>query len=163
MLEAIHPESDDPESASPNPFRDDLEDPETMRPKFRKLAGEPTQGEIDEHNLNHANFRSWCPHCVKGRANSFPHTQHINRTADTPIVSIDYAFMNDDKDKGEDKDKGMPIIVLTYRETKIKRARVVPRTGVEPYAVYRIKKRTWSNWDTIISYSRAIKRTASRL
>ena len=69
-----------------------------------------------------------------------PHRQTKGKDADIPIVNIDYAFMNDDKDKRDDSDKGMPIIVLKDKETKIKRARVVPKKGVEAYAVYRIKK-----------------------
>ena len=77
--------------------------------------------------MNHAKFRSWCPHCIKGRAKSFPHQKIKNKDADIPIVSIDYAFMNDDKDKRDDGDKGMPIIVLKDKETKISRARVVPK------------------------------------
>ena len=108
--------------------------------KFRKLADEPTQEEIDEHNLNHANFREWCPHCIKGKAKSFPHRKSISKAVDIPIISIDYAFMNDDKDKNEDQEKGMPIVLLIDKETKIRRARVVPKKGVEPYAVGRIRK-----------------------
>ena len=47
---------------------------------------------------------------------------------------------HDDNDKHEDKEKGMPIIVMKYDETKMKLARVVPKKGVDPYAVDRIKK-----------------------
>ena len=48
--------------------------------------------------------------------------------------------MNDDKDKRDDKEKGMPVIILHDKETGIKRARLVPRKGVHPYAVDRIKR-----------------------
>ena len=59
---------------------------------------------------------------------------------DIPIVSIDYGFMNDDKDKNEDADKGMPIVITQDKETKIKPARLVPNKGADAYAVDRIKK-----------------------
>ena len=48
--------------------------------------------------------------------------------------------MNDDKDKKDEHDKGMPIIAIIYEETQIKLARVVPKKGVDPYAVDRIEK-----------------------
>ena len=48
--------------------------------------------------------------------------------------------MNDDKDKKEEQEKGMPIIVIKDSESKMKLARVVPKKGVDPYAVDRIKK-----------------------
>ena len=73
-----------------------------MRAKFRVLEKEPTQAEIDEHNLEHAQFRSWCPHCVMGKAKPFPHLRIKKKERDIPVISIDYAFMNDDKDKKEE-------------------------------------------------------------
>ena len=30
--------------------------------------GQPTEREIEEHRIDHMPYRSWCPHCVKGRA-----------------------------------------------------------------------------------------------
>ena len=48
--------------------------------------------------------------------------------------------MNDDYDKKDDRDKGMPIIVIKDDDTKMKLARVVPKKGVDPYVVDRIKK-----------------------
>ena len=49
---------------------------ETIKANFRKLEEQPTQEEIDDHNIDHANFRSWCPHCVKGGSKSFPHRKN---------------------------------------------------------------------------------------
>ena len=34
---------------------------ETIRATIRNLEKEPTQEDIDEHNIDHANYRSWCP------------------------------------------------------------------------------------------------------
>ena len=111
-----------------------------MRAQFRTITKEPTQEDIDEHNLDHAQFRSWCPHCIKGRAKSYPHLTKKNKDRDNPIINIDYAFMNDDRDKKDDQDKGMPIIVMKDDETTLNIARVVPKKGVDPYAADRIKK-----------------------
>ena len=64
---------------------------------------------------------------MSGQAISYPHKKIKGRAYDIPIVSTDYGYMNDDKDKGEDKEKGMPIIVMQDKESGIKRARVVRR------------------------------------
>ena len=31
----------------------------------------PTRTEIEEHNLTHLPYRSWCRHCVRGRGRSY--------------------------------------------------------------------------------------------
>ena len=33
----------------------------------------PSQIEVDEQNMTHLPFRSWCHHCVRGTAESHPH------------------------------------------------------------------------------------------
>ena len=50
-----------------------------------------------------------------------------------PVVSINYMYMTDNQKEGEEK--GMPIIVLKDRKTRVIRARLVPRKGVNGYAV----------------------------
>ena len=45
----------------------DLEEQEVHKQKARRKPEEPTQEEIEEHYLDHANYREWCPHCVKGK------------------------------------------------------------------------------------------------
>ena len=36
----------------------------------------PSKAEISEHQLSHLPYRSWCPHCVKGRAREMGHQRH---------------------------------------------------------------------------------------
>lgn len=33
----------------------------------------PTEQEVEEHNLTHLPYRSWCAHCVRGRGEANPH------------------------------------------------------------------------------------------
>ena len=47
----------------------------------------PTQEEIDNHNLSHLPFRSWCKHCVMGRAQSTPH-YHRDHTEDKILAIV---------------------------------------------------------------------------
>ena len=49
------------------------------------------------------------------------------------MISIDYMFMHDKQKEGEEK--GMPILVMKDRRTKIIRARVVPQKGKHWYAI----------------------------
>jgi hypothetical protein len=44
------------------------QDPGDAR-QMRKMADPclPTRAEVEEHRLTHLPFRSWCPHCIKGR------------------------------------------------------------------------------------------------
>ena len=44
---------------------------EAVRARARKTGAVPSEREVEEHNLDHAAFRSWCPHCVKGRAGPY--------------------------------------------------------------------------------------------
>ncbi len=36
--------------------------------RARKVEAVPNKKEVEEHNVDHVVFRSWCPDCVKGRA-----------------------------------------------------------------------------------------------
>ena len=64
--------------------------------------GQPTQAQIDAHNLTHCPFEAWCSHCVRGQAPEDPHKRkkHVeDEEADQgdeeriPKVAIDYCFM----------------------------------------------------------------------
>ncbi len=68
------------------------------------VENRPCQEEVDEHNVNHIPFRSWCVHCVKWKAVNQGHqrTAGVSQESEVPIVSIDYAFVNED---GEDRKK----------------------------------------------------------
>jgi hypothetical protein len=72
--------------------------------------------------VEHATFRSWRPHCVEGRAESYGHkknTAHIKQVAAT---RVDY--MHSDQEKEDEK--GVPILVIQDSHTKIIFAKVMP-------------------------------------
>ena len=50
---------------------------EAVRARARKTETAPSQKEVEEHNLDHGVFRSWRPHCVKGRAESYGHVRRV--------------------------------------------------------------------------------------
>ena len=43
----------------------------TTAPMFRKLIKGPTQEDIDVHNIDHGDFRSWCPPPLRKRENHY--------------------------------------------------------------------------------------------
>ena len=60
----------------------------------------PSRQEVQEHELTHIPYRSWCVHCVRGAGRSDAHRRRARqdeeeREQDMTTWSIDYAFMID--------------------------------------------------------------------
>ena len=105
--------------------------------------------------MDHADFRAWCPHCVMGRAVSYGHHTKAEDNQDrVPLVRADYMYMREnrknregDKDEEEEEEeKGMPTLVVKDTKNKMMTARVVPRKGVDPYAVTMFAKEFAMFW-----------------
>ena len=111
---------------------------EAARAKTRKTEPAPSQREVEEHNLDHGGFRSWCPHCVKGRAESYGHVKKVQNEGDVPTIGIDYMYMHSEQEQEEEK--GMPIIAAKDNRTKMIMARFVRSKGLDIYAVETVKK-----------------------
>jgi hypothetical protein len=100
---------------------------EAVRTKARSTETVPSAREVEEHNLDHGVFRSWCPRCVKGRR------KRGGETGDAPTVSLDYMFTHSEQEKEEEK--GAPIVVVKDDKTKLAMAKVVPSKGVQEYTI----------------------------
>ena len=61
-------------------------------PKARNPPPGPTVEELDKHELTHVVFRSWCRHCVSGRAKENPHRRIATHEGRTPKVVLDGMF-----------------------------------------------------------------------
>ena len=46
---------------------------EAQAAKIARVSDMPSQEEVEIHNLSHLPYRSWCPHCVKGKAKGAAH------------------------------------------------------------------------------------------
>ena len=103
--------------------------------KVAALPKPPKAEEVEIHNATHLPFRSWCPHCVRGKAKAHPH-HRAKRKGEVPVVSIDYMFMSQKQGVGEEK--GMPILVMKDRESGTVMSRLVPEKGATGYAVKRL-------------------------
>ena len=55
----------------------------------------PSKAEVDEHNLDHIPFRTWCKHCMRGKSKSAPHksSEVTGEERGKPVISFDYCFM----------------------------------------------------------------------
>ena len=71
-------------------FEVDIEgEPGDRKTKKMQDPKTPTRTEIEEHNLIHLPFRSWCRHCVRGRGKELPHKRvGEQRGARTPCGHV---------------------------------------------------------------------------
>ncbi len=68
---------------------------EVRKPRIARRPLLPTKAEVDEHYPLHLNYRSWCAHCVAGKARSNPHVQSKEDKEKLGVTwNIDYAFMS---------------------------------------------------------------------
>ena len=63
----------------------------------------PSRQEVQEHELTHIPYRSWCVHCVRGAGRSDAHRRRARQGEEDKeqhrtTWSIDYAFMIDNGD-----------------------------------------------------------------
>ena len=91
-----------------------LED-EARQPKVPLSIGRPTKREMEEHCVSHWPFRSWCRHCVCGRAQGSPHRargesdRQMGRHG-PPTISLDHCFLGAEGE--ENTALGSPFLVL---------------------------------------------------
>ena len=84
----------------------EINEEEGVKPKFKSTEPQPSKREMEEHMLTHIPYRSWCPHCVRGKARAKYHKGAKNEDH-IPVVSADYMYM----ESKESEDEGMPILV----------------------------------------------------
>jgi hypothetical protein len=67
---------------------------EAVRARARSTGAVPSEKELEEHNLDYAAFRTWRPHCVKGRAESYGHAEKAQNEGEAPTVGVGYTHMH---------------------------------------------------------------------
>ena len=81
-----------------------------------------TQREIDDHNLTHLPYKSWCAHCIAGKGKVAHHTKQDWKDG-LPELHLDYCFLSTE---------GSPlatILVAKEKQTKMSLSTVVPLKG----------------------------------
>lgn len=108
--------------------------PEEVAPVRRfEIIIMPRQDEVDEHNITHLPFRSWCPHSAQGRGVSADHRKRVKEENEVPVTIRGFK-------EREPDEHAYPIILLTDRRTKMKFAYVVPKKGIDHYGVEQTAK-----------------------
>ena len=65
---------------------------EASRVKLYPAPGEPTEQERRAHEVTHMPYRSWCKHCVFGKAHALPHAAQDHSGDSVPTVALDYKY-----------------------------------------------------------------------
>ena len=64
---------------------------EAELPKTMRFETRPREEEVRMHNQTHLPYRSWCPHCVRGKARRRNHRKMMRRMrSKIPVISVDY-------------------------------------------------------------------------
>ena len=118
--------------------------PLPSQPQTLPEPSAPTEEERKLHNLTHADFAPWCPHCVAGRGRENKHSRkNKHEDPEVPVIQFDYQFFSRDGQlvaeesraatalTGTDTSSGWPIMIF------------VPHKGVDVYVVKSIM--VWIN------------------
>ena len=101
---------------------------EGRRPRQLKETTGPTEKEVSEHNLTHLPFRTWCAHCVRGKAKNPPRRRSKKAEGEKriPVISADYCFLSNEDDESQ-----APVWVMVDHETRATFAYVCECKGAE--------------------------------
>ena len=100
---------------------------EGVAPKVARDPGQPTAIEKAAHNVTHVPYRSWCPHCVRGRAKGRQRRRLcMSRDDDIPHAAIDYTFLTENgmvsgADIGEEEKESerLSMTVLVMKDSTL--------------------------------------------
>ena len=100
------------------------------RPRICRRPLAPTKAEVEEHNRTHAEYRSWCPHCVRGKSISMQHRRGNPEEEKLGVtISIDYAF----KSAEEAEEDVSPVLVAYDSSCKSIWVMEVEHKGVDAH------------------------------
>ena len=91
--EDLHPTEEVEQKAEPE------EGEEVREVKAPAVPLLPSKEEVLRHRLTHRPFRSWCPHCVRGKGREGPHrkSQQKDTFQGTPKLVSDYFYIGQRK------------------------------------------------------------------
>ena len=146
-------EGDDDEDGAPEaevPTRGSEETEEARKVRAPLIPCTPTKEEVEAHRLTHRPFRSWCPHCVRGKCRADQHRRSPQKGihSNIPKLVSDYFFIgrrrptNSEErrleEEAAEKEGQTPIIVLKDVSSKAIFAHACPAKGSHDAVVNRI-------------------------
>ena len=76
---------------------------EAVKARVLPSPSPSSRQEVSEHDIHLAPFRTWCPHCVAGKAKADKHSASGGvASSETPVVSMDDTFTGDKKASGNE-------------------------------------------------------------
>jgi hypothetical protein len=79
------------EAAAEDGAEDEITTQEEVAPlKAASAPTKPSAADVEEHNITHTPYRSWCDSCVEGRGLGEQRGRHTGRAHEIPRVGIDY-------------------------------------------------------------------------
>ena len=126
------------------------ESEEAREVKAPRIPDAPSRAQVLQHRLTHRPFRSWCPHCVRGKGRADQHRRSSQKDieSDIPKLASDYFFIGqrrpaggEEREREEDqaeREGQTPIIVLKDTKSKALFAHVCPRKGAHEAVVTRL-------------------------
>ena len=103
--------------------------------------------EIEDHNIDHLPYRSWCAACVMGRAVGEPHKCKKEDESKRPVVTFGCLFITrgagkernvDTRDEVNGKEIILKILVVKDTRSKAIFAHVVSKKGADEEAIKRL-------------------------
>ena len=98
----------------------------------------PSQSEIDDHNVDHCPYRSWCRFCVEGRAREMAHKLQDEATRKIATISFDYLFITrgnaytrDEWELEKNGESFLKVLVVVDSKSKATFAHGVPAKGLD--------------------------------
>ena len=83
---------------------------EAELPKMIRCENRPSEEEVKAHNRTHLPYRSWRPHCVRGKAWRGNRRRRMRRLrSNIPVISVDYMWMKGKRGEGEEEPKGPKV------------------------------------------------------
>ena len=96
----------------------------------------PTDEQRAKHELTHADFAAWCPHCVAGKA---PEDKHARKDKhedqEVPVIQLDYQFFSRDGQLVEEESRAATVLTGTDTSSGYPFMIFAPRKGVDTYVV----------------------------
>ena len=132
-------------SSSTDPVMQDNEEAPVARE--RKPPPGPTTEKLDKHELTHVVFRSWCRHCVSGRAREDPDRRIATHEGRTPKVVLDWIFFKSYQELGVQ----WPVLVVYDLSTgAVMAMQSTKDSSVETVAAVAQTLETWRNTDVVL-------------
>ena len=107
----------------------DVEEEDTTKRVLRH-PGDPTAEEYEAHRVDHLPYRSWCPHCVNGKATSRPHKPRTADRDSVPQLGFDYLHGSESLALASGEEEIIKILVAKCHSSKCIFAHVVPQKGL---------------------------------